>query len=331
MLDPALILGAMVIGGMVLYAWTGGADFGGGVWNLLAFGPRARAQRELVARAVAPIWEANHVWVIFVIVVLFVCFTPVYATIGTALHIPLLLLLVGIVLRGSAFAFRSHDYGPNQRSWDFLFAAGSVISPVLLGVSLGAVASGQIRVDSEGTVTGGYFAPWFAPFPFMVGFAALLEFAHLAAVYLVFEAKDEPLRRDFRLRAVLSGIAGIVAAAGVLLVLPDGAPLLWDGFLRHPAWFGILPMAMVGSPIAIGLGYNQLARGLAACRLAAIIIGWAVAQFPYLVVPDLTIANAASSPPVLWATLNVFAVGLVLLIPGFVALYFVFKRRVTGL
>ena len=144
---PALL--ALSLNAYVLF---GGADFGGGVWDLLASGPRRNRQREVIAHALGPIWEANHVWLILAIVLTFTCFPPVCARLGTVLHIPLTLMLIGIVLRGSAFTFRTYDsqHDATQRRWGRIFSSASVITPVLLGVSIGAVAAGRVGQDEAG-------------------------------------------------------------------------------------------------------------------------------------------------------------------------------------
>src|ERR1044071_6008281 len=167
-----LAAGAMVVS-LMFYALLGGADYGGGVWDLLARGRRARAQREVIAEAIGPVWEANHVWLILVLVILFTGFPPAFAAIATALHVPLTLLLVGIVLRGSAFTFRTYDSQRDdvQRRWSRVFSAASIITPVLLGVTVGAIASGTIKVEN-GVVTSGFWRSWLAPFPFAAGLFA---------------------------------------------------------------------------------------------------------------------------------------------------------------
>src|ERR1044072_6470542 len=147
-----------MIGGLVLYALLGGADYGGGVWDWFAFGPHARAKRSLIAEAISPVWEANHVWLILVIVVLFTAFPPAFAAIATALHIPITLLLIGIVLRGTAFTFRTYDVQRDdvQRRWSLVFSIASTITPILLGTTLGAIASGTIRFE-YGVLKSGFF------------------------------------------------------------------------------------------------------------------------------------------------------------------------------
>src|ERR1044071_7345089 len=136
-----------MIASLVLCALLGGADYGGGVWDLFAFGRRAREQRALIADAISPVWEANHVWLILVIVVLFTAFPPAFAAIATALHIPITLLLIGIVLRGTAFTFRTYDVQRDdvQRRWSLVFSIASIITPKLLGTILGAIENTRLQ------------------------------------------------------------------------------------------------------------------------------------------------------------------------------------------
>src|SRR5713226_8815419 len=154
-----------MITALIIYALLGGADYGGGVWDLFAFGKRAPAQRALIANAIGPVWEANHVWLILVIVVLFTAFPPAFAAISTALNIPLTLLLIGIVLRGTTFTFRAHDVQRDdvQRRWSLVFSIASIITPILLGLTLGAIASGTIRIANS-IVSALFLKSWLAPF-----------------------------------------------------------------------------------------------------------------------------------------------------------------------
>ena len=207
------------------YALTGGADFGGGVWDLLARGPRRDAQRRLIAESIGPIWEANHVWLIVAVVVLFTGFPAAFGVLGTVLHIPLTILLIGIVLRGSAFVFRS--YGRAERRiverWGLVFSIASVVTPLCFGIVIGAISSGAVGQASARAVTAAgsfaevYVEPWLAVYPLTVGFLALALFAMLAAVYLALAARDDALREDFRRRALVAAVvvgvaAGVVAA-----------------------------------------------------------------------------------------------------------------------
>lgn len=227
------IIGGAMIASLVLYALLGGADYGGGVWDLFAFGRRAREQRAVIAEAIGPVWEANHVWLILVVVILFTAFPPAFAAIATALHIPITLLLIGIVLRGTAFTFRTYDVQRDdvQRRWSLVFSAASIITPILLGTTLGAIASGTIIVE-DGRVTSGFFNSWLAPFPISVGFFALALFAFLAAVYLTLETKQKELQEDFRVRALVSGVVVGLLALTVFMLAKTGAPTVRAGISR---------------------------------------------------------------------------------------------------
>src|SRR5512143_1124867 len=186
---PTLLSGGMLVS-LVFYALLGGADFGGGVWDLLSRVPRAPAQRRLVASAIGPVWETNHIWVIIAVVILFTAFPRAFAVVSTALFVPVTLLLAGIVVRGAGFAFHSyrlHEDG-NPGRWGTVFATASLLSPVLLGVTVGAMSSGTIRTDS--LLFTGDSSAWLAPYPLSVGLLTLAVFSYIAAVYLILETPD---------------------------------------------------------------------------------------------------------------------------------------------
>jgi len=324
------IAGVMLIS-LIIYMLTGGADFGGGVWDLFATGSRAKTQRDLITNALAPIWEANHVWLIVIVVLLFVAFPVAFATIGTALHIPLTLMLIGIVLRGTAFVFRTYDDQSDKTHlrWSRLFAIASIITPIMLGVTLGAVASGTIHVDVEtGTVDTDFFSSWFAPFPFAIGFFTLTLCALLAAVYLTLETDNSELQEDFRVRAIIAAVS-VGAMAGISFLLSaKGAPSIRQG-LGNSVWsipFHILTGAVAVCAIwAIWRRYFQLARVLVPIQVVLIIFGWGLAQFPYIVAPNLTFSNTAAPGSVLRPVLIVIIIGGIMLVPAFWYLYAVFK------
>jgi cytochrome d ubiquinol oxidase subunit II len=333
MITLADLVGVVILISLTFYALGAGADFGGGVWDLLAAGPRAKQQRDLIANAIGPIWEANHVWLILVVVLLFVGFPPAFSAISIALHIPLTLMLIGIVLRGSAFVFRSYDTQSDQvqRRWSRLFAVGSIVAPIMLGVCVGAVASGSIHVDLEtGRVATDFFSQWAAPFPFSIGAFALALFAMLAAVYLSLEANDPALREDFRRRAIGSAVAVGVAAFVSLYLSGDGAPMIRAGLAR--SWWA-LPFQLLTAAVALGtLGvlwkrWFRAARVLAITQVTLVIWGWGLAQFPYLVEPDLTFTNSAAPDNVLRLVLIALSAGAVLLFPSLWYLFRVFKAR----
>ena len=221
------LLAGVIFAALNAYAVLGGADFGGGVWALLARGPRKERQRDLIAHAIGPVWEANHVWLILAIVLLFTGFPAAFARLGIVLHIPLSLVLIGIVLRGSAFTFWRYggETDAEQRHWGVTFAVASLITPLLLGTTVGASASGALGEAGRGKAEGfypGYVAPWLTPFALGVGVFALVAFAFLAAVYLTLEAEETQLREDFRRRALGAGVALFGAALLVLVLSGTG-------------------------------------------------------------------------------------------------------------
>ena len=325
------IIAGVMVGSLVLYALLGGADYGGGVWDLFAFGPRAREQRKLIAEAISPVWEANHVWLILVIVILFTAFPPAFAAIATALHIPITLLLIGIVLRGTAFTFRTYDVQRDdvQRRWSIVFSIASIITPILLGTTLGAIASGTVRVEN-GAVTSGFFRSWLAPFPLAVGVFALALFAFLAAVYLTLEARERKLQEDFRMRAIISGVVVGLLALTVFILAKTGAPTVRAGISRSWWALGLHILTAIfasGAFVTLWTRRYRLARMCAAAQVTLILLGWAFAQFPHLVEPDLTISSAAAPQITLQLLLGALAAGAILLFPSYYYLFRIFKAE----
>jgi cytochrome d ubiquinol oxidase subunit II len=329
---PALVAGAIAVS-LNIYAVTAGADFGGGVWDLLAFGVRRDRQRAQIAEAIAPIWEANHVWLILVVVLLFTAFPPAFARLMTVLHIPLTLMLLGIVLRGSAFTFRSYDSRRDavQRRWGRVFAIASAATPLLLGTILGAIATGAVaepRLTSETSFAAAYVDPWFSVFPLGVGALALALFAFLAAVYLTVEASDDALREDFRVRALWSAVAVAIIAAIDLLLARSAAPLVWRGLMVGNAAMVFRITATVtalGAMLALWRRAYRAARVAAVVELSLIVWGWALGQFPFLVPPDMTVQSAAAPASTLRVLLLALLVGAAVLAPSLRYLFKVFK------
>jgi cytochrome d ubiquinol oxidase subunit II len=326
-----LVLGLAVLAALVLYALSGGADFGGGMWDLLASGPRARAQRDAIEREIGPIWEANHVWLILVVVVVFTAFPAAFAAIMTALHIPMTALLLGIVLRGSAFAFRKYDvrHDPAHRRWSAVFGAASFFTPFVLGLCLGALASGRIRV-AEGRVVSGFFAGWTSPFAVACGLFAQGLFAFLAATYLTVDtAHDRSLQDDFRTRALASGLSLAPIAALTFALAGRGAPTIFAGLTSRwaPMLLAVTSVCAIGALAALAFRRFRWARAAAVGQVACILIGWGAAQYPYIVVPDLTLGNTATAPSTLRLLTWALGAGAVVLCPSFGYLFFVFKTR----
>jgi cytochrome d ubiquinol oxidase subunit II len=280
----------------------------------------------------SPVWEANHVWLILAVVLLFTCFPRAFARLAIALHIPLTLVLIGIVLRGSAFMFRNYGGEPStKRHWDRVFATASLVTPVLLGVAIGAVASGAVGEWQAGRHVGfyeGYVAPWLTPFAFAVGLFALACFAFLAAVYLTLEPGDRDVQEDFRRRAIGAGVAVFLTAV-LGLVLSPQAPLVAEGLLAAPwaaALHALTGVAALAAFWGLWMRRYRVARVAAAAQVALILWGWGFAQYPYLLPPDLTIAAAAAPRITLELALGAVSVGAVVLFPSLYYLLRVFKR-----
>lgn len=326
------LIALVILVALILYTITGGADFGGGVWDLFARGPRKQAQRDLIARAIAPIWEANHVWLILIVVVLFVAQPRAFTALGVALHIPVTLMLIGIVLRGAAFVFRTYDPvdGPGRRRWRLTFAIASVITPIFLGVTLAAVATGALRMDvGTGHAAVDALEAWLSPFPFLVGAFTLALFAFLAAVYLTVEAEgDAPLQDDFRARALTAAaLVGLLALA-TFIASYSAAPRLAAGLgARWWSW----PLHAATALAAIAAVRFLLARRYRLARIAAagqatlIVVGLAAAQYPYVIAPDLTFEAALAPPEVVVPMLVILAVGAPFLGWAMLLLYRVFR------
>jgi cytochrome d ubiquinol oxidase subunit II len=332
---PEVVAGIIVLA-LNAYVLTGGADYGGGLWDLLASGDRRRQQRELIAESIAPIWEANHVWLIVVVVMLFTAFPAAFGTLGTVLHVPLTLLLIGIVLRGSAFVFRS--YGPangvESSRWGRAFAIASVVSPLLLGTVIGAVATGDVGRAS--TRIGGasfasvFLAPWLAPFPIAVGLFALALFAFLAAVYLTVDARSPELRDDFRRRALSAAVAVFVLAGVALVLSRDAAPRVATGVVAAP-WSLLLHLctaaAAVTALMCLWRRAFRAARMAAAAQVSLILWGWALAQFPFVIPDTLPIRQAAAPRVTLELLVIGLAIGAIVLLPSLRYLFRTFKSE----
>ncbi len=327
MLELVVAIGILI--SLILYALLGGADFGGGIWDLLAIGSRAERQRKAIAEAIGPIWEANHVWLILVVVLLFTGFPTGFAGAMTALNIPLTVMLVGIVLRGSAFIFRKYDSGSatGQRRWGTAFGCACVLTPFFQGVILGALSTGQIRIVNHQVVSG-FFAGWLTPFAFGCGIFALALFAFLAATYLTLDTKDQPdLQNDFRRRALWSGLILAPIAWVVFLTSEHGAPEMYHG-LTH--WWAPLLLAWTGVTAGVALvalrrRWFSLARIAAISEVTLVLVGWSLAQYPNIVTPDITVSNSHAPAITLRLLILALGAGAIALLPSLVFLFRIFK------
>jgi cytochrome d ubiquinol oxidase subunit II len=322
------VAGVVLFLGVTLYAVFGGADFGAGLWDLTAGGAaRGRRPRALIDHAIGPVWEANHVWLIFCLVVLWTAFAGAFASIMETLYVPLTIAALGIVARGAGFAFgKVSETLSQQRLFGAAFAFSSLVTPFFLGAVAGGIASGRVPTNAGGDPIGS----WVNPTSMLGGVLAVVVCAYLAAVFLVAEAsrRDLPgLERYFRIRAVAAGVsAGVVALVGIW-VLDSDAPRLYQRLT------GIsLPLVVVsaacglGALVVLARGAARIGRPLAAAAVASVIGGWGVAQYPNLLGTHLTLAAGAAPDATLEVVVGVFLVALVTCVPSLVYLYALGER-----
>src|SRR4051794_39165312 len=311
------------------YAIFGGADFGAGFWDLVAGGTRqGERPREVIDHAIAPVWEANHVWLIFVWVLLWTCFPEAYASITLTLFVPLTLAALGIVLRGASFAFRKVVFRTrDQRNFGAAFAASSVLVPYCFGAVAGSIASGRVPA---GGVAGDPWSSWVNPTSVLGGVLAVCLTAYLAAVLLVWDAHrlaDEVMVAYFRRRAVAAAVvAGVVAAAGILVLRSD-APYLFHGLTTRA--LPLVVLSAVCGVAALLLVRRRTVRGgrlAAAGAVVTLVVAWGVAQWDYLLPETLTVAQAAAPSGTITAVLVATGLAVVLVVPAFVLLYVLDQR-----
>ncbi|MDQ4132733.1 MAG: cytochrome d ubiquinol oxidase subunit II [Actinomycetota bacterium] len=314
---------------VTLYAVFAGADFGAGFWDLVAGGARGGAsQRRLIEHSIAPVWEANHVWLIFILVVLWTGFPVAFASIMAVLYIPLTAAAVGVILRGAGFAFRKSVDGLRMRRlFGAAFAASSVLTPFFLGAAVGAVASGRVPIEPAEIDP---FDAWLHPTSMLAGTLAVASSAYLAAAFLAADAARQhqrSLAERYRRLGALSALAtGVVALAGIVILHAD-APRLYEGLIGRGLPL-ILASAVAGlsSVGLLILGRYRPARVAAVIAVVAVVWGWAAAQYPQLLVGELTIDEAAGSRATLTAMLASLAVGSVLFVPPLIALLVIHAR-----
>ena len=327
---PELCLGLVMLG-ITAYAVLGSADFGAGFWDLTAGGAeRGGPVRGMVQRSMSPVWEANHVWLIFVLVVTWTAFPTLFGSVFSTLYIPLFLAAIGIIFRGAAFALRGQAATIREaRVLGALFALSSVLIPFFFGAALGGVASGRVKV---GNAVGDPWTSWLNPTSAVIGAIAVITGAHLAAVYLAGDsvrAEQPQLARAFRTRALASGVAsGAVALIGILVVRSDARPL-FDGLTSGGGLAMVLLSAVAGvATLALVWGERYgLARFIAALAVAAIVVGWALAQDPYVLPGQLTLDRAAAGDATLTAVLIGIGAGSLILGPS---LWFLYRLVLQG-
>lgn len=322
-MSKADIVYVILCAGAALYATFGGADFGAGVWDLLAGREPSERRDRIHARighSLGPVWEANHVWLIFALVVLWTAFPDAFAPIMETLYVPLTLAVVGIVLRGSGFAFGHVFTGVAGRRSNNLFALSSLITPFFMGCVVGAIAAGDVEAGGTGDAFG-----WVGPLPVLVGALFVVSCAYLAAVFLLDDCRragDAELEDYFSRRAIAAAVVAGLLAAGGLIVLRADARFVFDGLLGDGLPL-LIASALLGIATLAGLlrGWRRALRPLAIGAVLTVIAGYAVAQYPYLLPETLTVEDAAGVDPTLTAVIIVFVLALAIVGPSLALLY----------
>jgi cytochrome d ubiquinol oxidase subunit II len=321
----------VLVVGVTMYAVFGGADFGAGLWSLLAGGEGGRRPRELIDWAIGPVWEANHVWLIFVLVVLWTGFPSAFEAIFSTLFIPLSLAALGIVLRGSGFAFQHSARRAGGRALaTTVFGAASVLTPFFLGTVVGAVAGGRVPV---GNAAGDPVTSWLNTLSLVTGALFVATGAYLASVFLVSDAHragTHDLERYFGKRALVAAIVtGALAAAGLVALHAD-ARAVFDG-LEHDGLPLVVLSVVCGAAVVVLLwrGARRGTRLLAAGAVVSVIWGWAVAQHPEILPPSLTVSDAAAPGATLKALLIIFGIAVLVVLPSIGLLFTLVQRNLV--
>jgi cytochrome bd ubiquinol oxidase subunit II len=326
----AIAVATILVAVIAAYALFGGADFGGGIWDLLAGSTRrGAAPRDLIDESIAPVWEANHVWLVFILVLLWTAFPPAFAAIFAALFVPLSLSLLGIVLRGTGFAFRhTAERLRMQQLTGALFAAASLITPFFMGTVVGAVVTGKVPAHPTGNILGA----WTSTTSILTGFLFVAACAYISSAYLVVEARQRGHRhlvRYFSLRATAAGVVTGALAGGTFAELSTSSPHVFDRLTG-------IALPLVAISIAAGIAvlgmlwlhwyHAVLLRATAAIAVATVVFGWGLAQYPYLLPTSLTLAAGSAPTASLVAEFIVAGLAALLVAPGFVILYFLQQR-----
>jgi cytochrome d ubiquinol oxidase subunit II len=315
---------AVLFFGVLAYAIFGGADFGAGFWDLIAGGAkRGERPRALIDHSIGPVWEANHVWLIFCLVVLWTAFSEAFASIMLTLFVPLSLAALGIVMRGSSFAFRKAVFRTrDRRNFGAAFAVSSVLVPFCMGAVAGAIASGRVP---SGGIAGDAWDSWINPTSILGGILAVAVVSYLAAVYLTWDARridDEAMVAYFGRRAVAAAVvAGAIAFVGIFVLRADAKYLFDELTSRALPLVVISALCGIGSLVLLARRVYRFARVLAVGAVGSVVLAWGVAQWPYLLPKSLKVSQGAAPDGTLQAVMVVFALAAVIILPSLALLY----------
>jgi cytochrome d ubiquinol oxidase subunit II len=329
-MEPEILALVIIGAALSLYALLGGADFGAGIWEFNSAFRSTDRERALIQRAVGPVWEANHVWLVFALVVSHSTFPIAFRAISQALWLPLLLALAGIVFRGVGFVFRAYASGSRtqQSFWGCAFALASTTAPFFFGACIGAIASGSLELDPSGRFVGNYLTGWIQPLAIFTAFFAVGVCAYLSAVYFTREAHrigDAELTKLWRRRAIASGVwMGILAFSGLLFLAVE-TPELWRDL--SAGWVTIACSVSAGTLSLWFLFKSRFVGAIlgAATAVLSVMVDWMLAQYPYLLPPTVTVEMAKGPDQVIWATVVTALAGALMLIPALAYLFYLFK------
>jgi cytochrome d ubiquinol oxidase subunit II len=311
----------LILLGLAAYAVLAGADFGAGFWQLPGLG--SRSIRDHALHAIGPVWETNHVWLIFVLVVAWTAYPTAFGSIASTLEVPLFIAALGIIMRGTTYALRSGTQTPREEQVvDVLFGVASIITPFSLGAAIGGIASGRVPV---GNARGDLWSSWLNPTSIVLGILFVVTAAYLAAVYLAADAvrlRERELEQAFRTRALVTAVAAGAAALAGLLVVRSDAERIWHGLTHGAGLAAVIVSASAGVLTVFFVVQRRYepARVSAAAAVAAIVAGWGLAQRPQLL-PGLTIEQAAAGRSTIVALLVALALGAILLVPSLALLF----------
>jgi len=324
------VVAGILIAVLAIYAIFAGADFGGGLWDLLAGGDhRGRPARQLIDETITPVWEANHVWLIFALVIFWSAFPTAFAAVMTAAALPLWLAVLGIVLRGAGFAFRKEVRGlRSERLLGATFAFSSLLTPFFMGTVVGCVAAGRVALNVQNST----LATWTNPTSLLIGALFVAVCGYQAAIFLVAEATsrgEHRLKRYFRRRAVIASVAAGALSVATLAELHHSNYALFRGLTGRALALLILGagcgLVVLG---LLALGRSRGLRALSALGVAAVVCGWGVGQYPTLLPgTGLTLANGSAPHATLVMLAAVFAAAVLLVVPGFLLLFRLHGRQ----
>jgi cytochrome bd ubiquinol oxidase subunit II len=330
-MGPEDFLMIVMLTALTLYAILGGADFGAGIWEFTTALQSSEKERTHVYKAIGPVWEANHVWLIFVLVILMNGFPLAFAALSRALWLPLIFALCGIVFRGTGYVFRSYTLGSyrERRVWEVVFATASTATPFFLGNCAGAIASGNLIITESGNYEADHLTGWLTSLTVFSGFYSIVMCAYLSSVYLTreaFVAGDKELKKLWRQRALSTGIwMGVLSFGGLVMVWLE-APALMEGFRTHGWPLVVLSLVCgIGSLVEVWRMNTTRATFAASGAVASVIWGWGVSQYPKLIPPNITSDLAKAPDNVLWMMLGIIAIGAVFLLPALGYLFVIFK------